>query len=142
MEEITVPVPSDRFTDFFALYAAWLAAPAGATWAYSAPSVPTVQGWDSTRAGEAEKASELWQALGESQRTTIDAVAVSGKIEAAQIATVLSLTGSVAVIQEIVAINEVARKLGRTNVFTVSIQANQPVVELDSSARKVLLREA
>jgi hypothetical protein len=142
MEEITVPVPSDRFTDFFALYAAWLAAPTGATWTHSAPSVPAAQAWDPARAGEAEKASQLWQALAESQRTIIDAVAASGKIEVAQLAIVLSPKGSVSVIQEIVAVNEAARNLDRTDVLTVSFQAGQSVVEFNSSARKVLLREA
>jgi hypothetical protein len=101
-----------------------------------------VQAWDPTRAGEAEKASQLWQALGEAQRTIIDSVAASGKIEATQLAIVLSLKGSVSVIQEIVAVNETARKLGRKDVLSVSFQAEQSVVEFDSSARKALLREA
>jgi hypothetical protein len=101
-----------------------------------------VQAWDPARAGEAEKASQLWQALGESQRTIIDAVATSGKIEVAQLAIVLSLKGSVAVVQEIVSVNEAARKLDRTEVPTVSSQVGQSVVEFDSSARKALLGEA
>jgi|SRR5215211_1103957 hypothetical protein len=142
MEEITVPVPPHRFADFFALYATWLAAPAGATWTYSGPSVPAVQAWDVARAGEAEKASQLWQTLDESQRTIIDAVDASGKVEVVQLAAALSLEGSVAVVQQIVAINAAALKVERADVLIVSFQADQAVVELDNSARKAFLREA
>jgi hypothetical protein len=142
MEEITIPVPADRFADFYALYATWLAAPAGAMWTHSVPSTPAVQAWDPARAGETGKASQLWQSLDESQRTIIDAVAVAGKVEMAQLAIVLSLKGPIAVAQQIVAVNAAAHKLARAAVLTVSVQVDQPVVEIDSNARKALLLEA
>jgi hypothetical protein len=143
MEDITVRVPPDRLADFFALYAAWLLAPNGATWTHTAPSSPAAQAWDAARPGEAEKASALWQALDEPQRAMIDAVvAASGKIDVAQLAVVLSLKGSVAAVQQAVAVNAAARKLERADVLGVSVQADQLVVELNGAAGKALHRQA
>lgn len=141
MDEVTVPIPSDRIPEFFALYAKWLAAPAGADWSHSSPSPTAVQKWDPGRAGEFQIGSQLWIALSEPQRTLLDAVAASGKVEAAQLSQALGLGGAIAVVQQAIAINAAASLMERADVLLLTMQANSLVLELDEKASKVLLRE-
>jgi hypothetical protein len=139
LDEVTVPVPTDRLTEFLALYARWLAAPAGSAWEVADPPPPADPvAWDAARAGEFDVGSKFWQALDEAQRVLVDAVAVSGKLEVRQLAQALDLGGSIAVVQQVVAVNAAAKLVERTDVLLLTNQGGV-VVEVDGNAANVLL---
>jgi ABC-type Na+ efflux pump permease subunit len=131
VDNITVPVPSERTAEFFSLYAGWLAAP---------PTSGEVRDWDARRAGELDLAGTVWGGLTADERALLDAVNASGRIEAQQAAQALKLSGAVAVAQQARAVNAVAARYGRREILVVSAQLEGALfVCLDAAAASALL---
>jgi hypothetical protein len=121
------------------MYAAWLAAPFAAAQSHQLPAEPDA--WNPGNNADAAVGSQLWTALSESQRALVDSVAASGKIEAAQLAKTLQLSGAIAVVQEATAINAVAATLKRATLLELSTQTESVVLEINAEALKTLTRQ-
>lgn len=130
MDNVTVPVPSERTAQFFAVYAAWLA---------EIPPATNTDAWDATQNGEFDIAARLWKNLNADQRNVIDAAAASGTIEAQQLAQALKLPGSITVTQLAHSINAVAHGVGRQDVLQISVQLEAVFIKLNPAAAAALL---
>jgi hypothetical protein len=142
MADITVPVPDDRVAAFLAHVGQWLAAPAGTTWTAAPPPAPGPPvAWDVSRQDEFAVATKVWGALSAGERKLLDALGRVDKIEAAELAKVLGLTGVFDVQQSVAVVNAACEAHGREPCVRVSEEAGGVYAALSPTARQALSRD-
>ena len=118
---------------------AWLAVPPTAVWTATVPVAQ--QPWDPSRPGEVDVAAAVWAALADDEHKLLDAVGRSGKIEVAEMARVLGMTGVFAAQGGAGRVNDACGKAGRVGCLTFSVEVERLYLDLDPGARRALARQ-
>jgi hypothetical protein len=137
--DITVPVPDDRAGEFLSHVGAWLQAAKGSEWQVK-PVVADKLPWDHERVGEGALAAALWNGLDATAKQLVETLNVADfKMEAKELAAALKLTGEIAVLQVVRAINLACRSRNRGDAIEVTAVLGNRGVRLHSEFADVLL---
>jgi hypothetical protein len=118
--DITVPVPDDRAGEFLSHVGAWLQAAKGSEWQVK-PMVADKLPWDQERVGEFALAASVWNDFDATAKQLVETLnGADFKMEAKELAASLKLTGEIAVLQVVRAINLACRSRHRTDAIEVT----------------------